>query len=131
MGNESGRRNGNEFRFKKTVHFDFVGKFFEAITGNIAGNDLLPIDDFNEIYRIYRRGREKRGRGRIVFECSTAIYGDGDENRVISRINEHNEERGEPEEIGVVNEETRCRAVIRVNRPLRLPIVEGTSVTGL
>lgn len=50
---------------------------------------------------------------------------------MISRINEHNEERGEPEEIGVVNEETRCRAVIRVNRPLRLPIVEGTSVTGL
>ena len=50
---------------------------------------------------------------------------------MISRINEHNEEQGEPEEIGVVNEETRCRAVIRVNRPLRLPIVEGTSVTGL
>lgn len=83
-------------------------------------------------YIRYIGGEErKEGEGRIVFECSTAIYGDGDENRVISRINEHNEERGEPEEIGVVNEETRCRAVIRVNRPLRLPIVEGTSVTGL
>lgn len=64
--------------------------------------------------------REEVGRG-IVFECSTTIYGDENENRAISRINEHNEERGE-QEIGVVNEETRCRAVIRVNRPLRLPI---------
>lgn len=78
--------------------------------------------------RYIRRKREKRRRDCIWDECSATIYGDGNENRVISRINEHNEERGEAEEIGVVNEETRCRAVIRFNRPLRLPIVGGVRV---